>query len=220
MPTVNTYEDLFPGSMYHIYNRGNNKENLFIEEKNYFYFLQLWKKYVSPVANTFAYCLLKNHFHFLVRIKEQEELLNSIFFLKPVQIEKSSLSEHEILTKNISQNFSNLFNAYIKSINKHYDHTGSLFQERFRRKSIDTDGYFTETIFYIQANAQRHGLTNDFRTYPHSSYTSLLSNSATLLMREEVFDWYGGRESFIKYHERYRSALIDEKKFLERLNDD
>ncbi|MDQ3682618.1 MAG: hypothetical protein M3352_06045 [Bacteroidota bacterium] len=220
MPGTNKIEELLPGNMYHIYKRGNNKENLFIEEKNYFYFLNLWRKHISPLADTFAYCLLKNHFHFLIRIKPEELLLNFKALPKTVQLKKLFLSQEETIRKILSQQFSNFFNAYAKSINSVYERTGSLFQERFRRKSIDSDNYFTEIIFYIHANAQKHGLVNDFRGYPHSSYLSLLSDHATLLMRKEVIDGFGGREAFIKYHERYRISLINEKNFLEHLNDD
>ena len=52
------------GSIYHFYNRGNNKENIFIEERNYNYFLQLVKKYLLPIADIYAYCLLKKSFSF------------------------------------------------------------------------------------------------------------------------------------------------------------
>lgn len=62
------------GKYYHIYNRGNNRENIFIEERNYRYFLQLYAKHVTPIADTYAYCLLRNHFHFLVRIKDHSDL--------------------------------------------------------------------------------------------------------------------------------------------------
>jgi REP element-mobilizing transposase RayT len=59
-------EVLSPGNYYHIYNRGNNGEPLFFEEENYIYFLKLYDKYISPIAETYAWCLMKNHFHFLV----------------------------------------------------------------------------------------------------------------------------------------------------------
>jgi hypothetical protein len=59
---------------YHIYNCGNNGENLFFEERNYPYFLKLYAKYIYPVTNTYAYCLMKNHFHLLVRMKPLEDL--------------------------------------------------------------------------------------------------------------------------------------------------
>ena len=62
------------GNYYHIYNRGNNKADIFFENENYYYFLRLYAKYIEPIAQTFAWCLLKNHFHFLIRIKEKEEI--------------------------------------------------------------------------------------------------------------------------------------------------
>jgi hypothetical protein len=61
---------LQPGQYYHIFNRGNNGETLFREQRNYPYFLSLYAKYIEPVAEIYAYCLLKNYFHLLVRIKD------------------------------------------------------------------------------------------------------------------------------------------------------
>jgi putative transposase len=61
------------GQFYHVYNRGNNRQNLFIEERNYAYFLKLYARRVEPVTDTYAYCLLPNHFHVLVWIKTPEE---------------------------------------------------------------------------------------------------------------------------------------------------
>jgi REP element-mobilizing transposase RayT len=152
MRVANTHDDLHPGKLYHIYNRGNNKENLFIERENYLSFLHLWRKYTAPAADTFAYSLLGNHFHFLIRINEE-----------PVPDHKDVLTAGTPF-KPIVQRFSNLFNAYAKGFNKRYNRTGSLFQERFRRKTIDNNADFGEVIFYIHSNAQRHGLINDFRS--------------------------------------------------------
>ena len=59
---------------YHIYNRGVDRGNIFFEEPNYEYFLKLYEKYIVPVADTFAYCLLKNHFHLSVRVKAEDEI--------------------------------------------------------------------------------------------------------------------------------------------------
>jgi hypothetical protein len=55
-----------------IYNRGNNGENLFREQRNYPYFLKLYAKHIEPIAETYAYCLLRNHFHLLVKIKDEK----------------------------------------------------------------------------------------------------------------------------------------------------
>jgi hypothetical protein len=62
------------GKFYHIYNRGINRQSIFFEDRNYRYFLRLYMKHVLPVADTFAYSLLGNHFHFSVRIKTVQEL--------------------------------------------------------------------------------------------------------------------------------------------------
>lgn len=66
------------GAFYHIYNRGNNRDNIFIQERNYTYFLNLWSKHTSPIAETWAYCLLRNHFHAAVYIKRKEDLTSPV----------------------------------------------------------------------------------------------------------------------------------------------
>ena len=60
-----------PEIFYHIYNHANGSENLFRVEDNYRFFLERWGKYVEPVANTYAYCLMPNHFHALIKVKEE-----------------------------------------------------------------------------------------------------------------------------------------------------
>ncbi len=203
------YDKLEPGLFYHVYNRGNNRENLFIEEKNYSYFLHLWQKYVGKVAETYSYSLLKNHFHFFIRIKSRKEIESL-----PINNKKYDTD------KRITLAFSNFFNAYAKAINKSYKRTGSLFQERFRRKLIDSDSYFTEIMFYIHGNAQKHGFTNNFFTYPYSSFQTILSEEPTFIKRAEVLSWFGGKEKFIQYHIRYRDSLISKNLFLENPSDE
>ena len=133
------------GKYYHIYNRGNNKETIFKEPANYYYFLSKWIKYIEPVAKTFCYNLLPNHFHFFIRIEE---------------LDKDSQTEF------ISQSFSNFFNAYAKAINGKYKRSGSLFQERFRRKAIADDAYFTTIVGYILTNAVKHGIVKMLQHIP------------------------------------------------------
>ncbi len=177
---------LEPGRYYHIYNRGNNRENIFFEERNYHYFMQLYAKYIEPVADTFAYCLMRNHFHLLLRLKtcrvsETRQVL-------------------ELDARQIGQQFNNLFNSYAKAINKAYNRTGSLFQKRFGRIEVTSDSYFLALINYIHRNPQKHGFVKNFRDYPYSSYHAMLSDRATRLKREEVLAWFTGRERFEQFH--------------------
>jgi putative transposase len=211
-------ELLEPDHIYHIYNRGINGENIFKEERNYRYFLEKYAKYIEPIADTFAYCLLKNHFHIAIRTKSEAEIVD--FYVKKktktdnvvkVQnlhnVESSEKQDVKIpsVSHIISLQFSFLFNSYAQSINKANNRTGSLFEERFRRILIDSDAYFTELIYYIHHNPngatfRKHGFVKDFRAYPHSSYHSHLSKAMTRLRRDEVWDWFGNRDEFEKFH--------------------
>lgn len=141
------------GHSYHIFNRGNNRENLFKEERNYHYFLKLMKKYLSPIAVIRAYCLMPNHFHLLLTIKTRDEL--------PRNIQSP---------ERVSRQIGTCFGTYTKAINKAYHRTGSLFEGRFSRSMVATDQYYQRLIQYIHHNPERHGLVDDFRKWPFSSY--------------------------------------------------
>jgi len=180
---------LEPGHYYHIYNRGNNRENIFIEERNYRYFMQLYQKYILPACDTFAYCLLRNHFHILVRVKELENQTS--------EVSKTS----EVFSKTVTQQFSNFFNSYTKSINATYKRSGSLFQNRFGRIEVDSDRYFAQLIHYIHFNPQKHGFVEDFRQYPFSSYQAIVSEKPTNLSRNEVLVWFQGKKNFVNIHD-------------------
>ena len=169
------------GVIYHFYNRGNNHENIFIEERNYEYFLKLLKKYIVPISEVYAYCLLKNHFHIALRIKEKEEI--------PTQYQEK-----------IHLPFSNLFNTYTKSINKAYQRTGSLFQEHPQRNRVENEDYLRQLIVYIHLNPLKHKFYDRFYNYKHSSYQSYLSEKETNLDKEYIIDLFGGKENFIAFH--------------------
>jgi putative transposase len=117
-------------SYYHIYNRGVNKENLFKEEMNYWYFLKLYTRYIGPIAETYAYCLMKNHFHLLLRILSMEEIILAIGDGSRNEVGANLPDDYP------SRCLSNFFNAYSKGMNKQYNRTGSLFQHPFGRVYI------------------------------------------------------------------------------------
>ncbi|MBN1978783.1 MAG: hypothetical protein JW918_15405, partial [Anaerolineae bacterium] len=114
-----------------------------------------------------------------------------------------------------TQQFSNLFNSYAKSINKAYGRTGSLFQKRFGRIPVTSDAYFAALVRYIHFNPQKHGFVSDFREYPYSSYQMMLSDQATRLKRNEILEWFGDKVAFVKFHRdlpglRDLAGLVDD----------
>ena len=141
------------GEHYHIYHRGNNRGTIFFEDKNFEYFLKLYVRYIVPVVDTYAYCLLKNHFHFLVRIKTVEEQISALTPEKQTsEVSKTSEGLMPIKVLNPTQQVANLLNSYTKSINKAYQRVGSLFQGRFGRICVDSDSYSTYLVTYIHCN--------------------------------------------------------------------
>ncbi|WP_289053550.1 transposase [Carboxylicivirga marina] len=182
---------LKPGIYYHIHNRGNNKENIFKEDRNYLFFLTKVKKYLLDISDIYAYCLMPNHFHLVSKIKTHDALP----------------SEYQTGKKRIHQPFSNLFNAYTKAINKATGRTGSLFQEHFGRHVINDEKYLQNIIMYVHLNAVKHGFTDDYRKYKHSSYHSLISEGHTHLQRHKVMDLFGDKESFIFCHQAQQYHL-------------
>jgi hypothetical protein len=175
------------GFYYHIFNRGTNGEDVFTEKRNYLFFMQRYAKYIEPVAFTYAYCLLRNHFHFLVRIKTPEE--------------QQTLKVSETFrVLEPSRQFSHLFNAYAKAFNKLYGRTGSLFEHPFHRIQVETDVHFQSLVIYIHRNPQKHGFVDDFRTWPYSSYQAITSQKSTRVQREAVLEWFGGLDSVLLSH--------------------
>lgn len=210
---------------YHIYNRGVNGENIFIEERNYDLFLKLFDRHITPVCDLFAYSLLRNHFHVSVRTKSEEEILETRKTLdkKTLRVspavsrlaEQGSKANHDegqsrkplgsdgLGSRYISDQFSNFFNAYAKTINKAYGRTGSLFQHPFGRVPITSDRQFWNVIAYIHQNPQKHGFVKDFRDWKYSSYGIILSEKKTSVNRSKVMEWFGNRDEYLKLHEHW-----------------
>jgi putative transposase len=177
---------LIPDQVYHVYSHATGDDNFFRSDENYRYFLQKYQKHILPIADTYAYCLMPNHFHFMIRIRGEEELMK--YFKKRKSMRKptrftevDSSNEVNITSRGktfntenlvglISRQFSNFFNAYSKAFNKMYGRRGALFRERFRRKHVDNDSYFTGLIAYIHHNPVYHGFVKQLNDWSWSSW--------------------------------------------------
>lgn len=194
---MNLNSPLLPETFYHIYNRGINGEDLFKQERNYNYFLSKYTTYLEPVVETYAYCLLKNHFHLLIRVKDEYTLTQFYKEQNRNKEIKQGLHNPDFI---VSKQFAKLFSSYTQSINIATNRTGSLVETPFKRIEVKSELYLTNLIWYIHHNPQKHGFVNDFRDYPHSSYQAHLSNENTKLKRSEVIEWFGNSASFKSFH--------------------
>ena len=121
-------DPLQPEKFYHIYDHGIGSDAIFFNDDNYIYFLKKFAEYISPVANTYAYCLMPNHFHFLIQIKTEKEVFNFLKENEKLPDENITLSafkalsggitEIDFFSLHIGKQFSNFFNGYAQTLNK------------------------------------------------------------------------------------------------------
>lgn len=163
---------------YHVYNRGNNKENIFRKPRDYDHFIRLLERYLLPIADIHSYCLLPNHYHLIVRIKSISEI------------------SEELQEKMIRTSFGNMMNAYAKSYNKKYKRSGSLFQKHLKKKLIHDESYLKNLVVYVNKNPSLHGI-GDFKDYKYSSYNDLLGTSDSWLKKDYVLSVFGGKENLM-----------------------
>ncbi len=186
--------------VYHIYNRANGNEKLFLNEEHYYLFLLKYGQYISPIVETLAYCLLPNHFHLMVKIKNYKSLSESL-----------RLSESDITPQLISKQFGNLFSSYTQSFNKKYERKGSLFIPRFKRKEVTDSSYFTKLVAYIHTNPVKHGLVKDPIDWMFSSYHAYTSLKKSNVQTDLLIEFFGSQDELVKFHKNYTEYLIDMK---------
>ena len=191
---TNYFLPLEPDTYYHIFNRGNNGEKIFFKPENYLYFLKKFDVYVGNYLNVYAYALLPNHFHFLIKTKFTREVKEPYLHIS------SGKKLLETLGSILSEEFRRLFLSYAKAIKIQEGRTGSLFEKNFKRVNVAGDYHLLWLINYIHRNAETHGFIDDFRKWRFSCYSSFVSTLPTKLCREEVLQWFGGRAEFARFH--------------------
>ncbi|MBR9775734.1 MAG: hypothetical protein GYB55_12205 [Cytophagales bacterium] len=191
---------LEPERMYHIWTHASGNENLFRSKENYRYFLEKYIKYIYPIGETFAYCLMPNHLHLMIRFRREEEL-------KKTDVFKGNYTQKETNLL-LSRQFSNLFNGYSQAYNKMFNRKGTLFIPRFHRKLIDSDTYFTALIAYIHNNPVHHGFVKDPTDWPHSSWHIYLKTKPTKLAKTEGLSWFGGTDAFFSFHQMMKKRDV------------
>jgi REP element-mobilizing transposase RayT len=195
----NKRELLLPNSIYHIYNHGIGNSDIFIEAANYEYFLDLYKKHISPFTRLYAFCLLPNHFHIVLKLGNYE-LIEEFIKLSGY---KFSAKRYANMNNKIAQLFGNFFNAYAKAINKRYKRMGSLFVTSFKRKTVLDEEYLRQLVLYVNNNPVHHSIAQELEDWPYSSFMHIIHKNSFIVDYNQNLSLFNSPSEFRIIHKNY-----------------
>jgi REP element-mobilizing transposase RayT len=165
---------------------------------------------------------MPNHFHFLLRIKEVEEInkkelpipvrANSVRVNNPDRVAANGV-EAEVKSPHLY--FSHLFNAYTQAFNKYSSRHGNLFERPFKRIIVKDESYFKQLILYIHNNPVKHGFTSTAGEYTWSSYNEIISSKPTNISRDKTIGLFNDRSNFIFCHRKIQETADASALFFE-----
>jgi len=184
-------EEFLKGEYFHIYNHSLDGILLYPEKDDYNYFIKKFKSKIQEYpASVFAYCLMPNHFHFLIRQNSE---------------------------KPIFKIFNDVNNSYVKHYNFKYKRKGYLYQGDLNHKHVQNEYYLITLCQYIHHNPVKAGLVNNLEDWEYSNYLECIGKRNNGLFENELnhthFDNSYTYEKQIKDYEKYN----DEKEFTKLL---
>jgi putative transposase len=190
MPSRNVLKIDIPDSYYHVYARGASRQEIFLDDADYWYFLELFRRYLSPEeildsarmpydklhddVELLCYCLMPNHFHLLLY----------------------QVNEHAM-----QRLMRGVMTAYSRYFNKKYKRSGSLFESRYKASRISSDEYLMRITRYIHLNPKK------WRNYPYSSlvhYTE--GNDADWLREQRILGLFSSKSAYGEFVADYESV--------------
>jgi len=140
--------------LFHIYNRGNNRDLVFYSRRNYLFFLEKIKTYILPYGDVIAWCLMPNHFHLMVYVNEVElNLLNGIIACPTSNI--------VVKKRTLNQSISIMLRSYTNAIQKQEARTGALFQEETKAVLLTDSLHFKPSYFSTAFGTKIFALSDD-----------------------------------------------------------
>ncbi len=186
--------ELNPNYVYHIYNRGNQKQPIFFKEENYLFFLRKARKELTPYCDILAYCLMPNHFHFLVYVKEApcHPMTSKAEGLKLKPTTQGFEQGHRMTTFSskevnpLSNGIAVLLRSYTRAVQIQEIFTGSLFQQKTKAKEISDWSYLLTCATYIHQNPFKAKLVTQMEDWVFSSFKDYCGLRGGTLCNKEL----------------------------------
>ncbi len=191
------YKNSAPGEFFHIYNRGNAKEDVFVDENDFQFFLLRLRQNLVPSADVhrhfrplppesfdlIAYCLMPNHFHLLLK-------------------QNKDISTGKLLGK--------VCTSYGMYFNKKYKRVGHIFQDQFKQINIDSNKYLTWLSAYIHNNPVVAGLVQNPTHWRWSSYSKFTHPVLDdFISSDVILEQFSKVQDYISFVDDARKTLGD-----------
>lgn len=189
------------GQLYHIYNQGNNRQKIFFEAENYLFFLKKIRTYLLPYCDILAYCLMPNHFHWMVRVNEALVVINS---------SDDSKSSDELITKSrtLNQSIAIILRSYTRAINKQKGTTGSLFRPKTKAECLTEINGITPSYYNTKTGTQIH-INNPEEQHPQVCFNYIHQNPVRAGLVVNEIDW--SYSSAVDYAGMRNGTLVNKR---------
>jgi len=189
------------GYIYHIYNQGNNRQKIFFDKENYLYFLKKMKVYILPYADILAWCLMPNHFHWMVYVRETE-----------LEISDRVTTSHPITkSRTFNNSIAIMLRSYTRAINKQRNKTGSLFRPHTKAECVNCPQFDIPSFV-----GNRINIINPESQYPQICFDYVHLNPVKAGLTKEINDWEFS--SARDYYQGRKGKLINRKIAEEYIN--
>lgn len=192
--------------IYHLYNRGKNKQRIFFKSENYFYFLRKIRKHLLPHADILCYCLMPNHFHLMIYTNETHQMIESLSDISGQTTWSRPTTPKPPQIQALTRSIAILQSSYTRAIQKQENIVGSLFQQKTKAKEISSDQYSESYAFtcfnYIHQNPIKAILVDKIEDLEFSSFPDYIGlRNGTLcnqILAKKFLDIPVNKEDFYK----------------------
>jgi hypothetical protein len=208
MPTPVQFKAAFGfDHYYHLLFRSIDGIPLFTNQKQSRFFLEKFNRYSKEIFQCWAYSLLDNHAHFIIKVKPEELVKKKIIELSVDERTKAMIrllekpgKEFMLFDEVAERQINRFMVSYANTYNNFSERKGGVFQQPFRRSLIAEETHLLQAVIYVHANAQKHQLFSDFKDHPFNSYQEILSGDSILIDSKILIDFFGGKENYINLH--------------------
>jgi putative transposase len=160
-------------NIYHIYNQGNNRQSIFFRHENYLFFIKKMRTHILPFGDFLCYCLMPNHFHWLIYVREPKICIHN-------ELDQEGQPIIKLLTLNHSIGI--LLRSYTRAINKQESRSGALFRQQTKAK----DGWEDPYTYLYQNQAQ---VCQNHDAYRLTTFQYIHQNPVKAKLVERPEDW-------------------------------